>query len=280
MDAEDRQPRDPSPPNGASSDVWLAGVAAALDGSGLRVAVQPIVDLALGTTVGYEALSRFTGPPDAPPNVWFAKAAELGLGAPLDAMAMHLALSLRRSLPPNAFLSVNVDPTHLTDPDMTEVFRRAGNLSGLVVELTEHSEIDDYDAVSRRLQILRDKGARVAVDDAGSSQKGLQWLSVVAPDLVRLDRSLVADVATDESKRALVEMLGIFAAGFDAQIVAEGIERQEELDALVTLGVPLGQGYLLGRPSLVDWPTVDPHIATRVRSRVEQTRLQASAASG
>ncbi len=259
-----------SGPGPEGSDPWLAAIAEVLGGGGLRLAMQPIVDLVRGVTVGYEALSRFEGPPSAPPDVWFAQAKALGLGAALDALAVHLALGLRRALPGGAFLSLNVDPGHLTDPDLTEVFRRADSLDGLVVELTERAGVGDYDALSRRLQILRERGARVTVDDVGTSEGGVQWLTVVAPDFVRLDRSGVIGIDTDETKRAVVEMLGTFAGTIGAQVVAEGIERQEELDALVMLGVPLGQGYLLGRPSVVDWADVDPAIADRLRARAER----------
>ena len=257
----------PTPDGG---DPWLAAIADVLGGGGLRLAMQPIVDLVRGVTIGYEALSRFERPPSAPPDVWFAHAKALGLGAALDALAVHLALGLRRALPGGAFLSVNVDPAHLTDPDLTEVFRRVDTLDGLVVELTERAGVEDYDALSRRLHILRERGARVTVDDVGSSEGGVQWLTMVAPEFVRLDRSGVVGIDTDETKRAVVEMLRTFAGTIGAQVVAEGIERQEELDALVMLGVPLGQGFLLGRPSLVDWCDVDPAITARLQARADR----------
>lgn len=262
----------------AGTEAWRRAISTVLAGTGLRLAMQPIIDLVTGMTVGYEALSRFAGPPAAPPNVWFSQASMLGLGAPLDALAVHLALGLRRALPPGAFLSINVDPRHLTDPDMTEVFRRAGSLQGLVVELTEGADPGDAEAVARRLRILRDRGARVAVDDVGSNDSGLQWLAMLAPDFVRLDRSGVAGVDTDDTKCALVEMLDVFARTLGAQVIAEGIERQEELDRLVALGISLGQGYLIGWPSLVDPTEIDPAIGRRLRTRAE--RLVSSSGAG
>ena len=256
---------------------WTAAIELVLEGGGLAIAVQPVVDLARGVTVGFEALSRFTGPPTATPDVWFARAETLGLGGALDAATMRKAIALRSSIPQDCFLSVNLDPTHLSDPRIVAVFADMGDLRGLVVELTEHTVVSDYALLQTQLDALRDAGAKIAIDDTGSGYAGLQWLMSLSPDLVKLDRALVADIDADETKIALVAMLGEFVGRLDAWVLAEGIERQQELDALVRLGVPLGQGYLLERPTTDLWPDVKPeismHLKHRARSNQEVGRI-------
>jgi EAL domain-containing protein (putative c-di-GMP-specific phosphodiesterase class I) len=261
-------------PFGDPIDEWAGAIDAVLAGGGLAIAVQPVVDLARGVTVGYEALSRFTGPPLATPDVWFARAERLGLGAALDAATMRQAVALRSSIPEDCFLAINVDPNHLTDPRVVALFAEWGSLRGLVVELTEHTVVSDYGLLQSRLDVLRDAGARIAIDDTGSGYAGLQWLMSLAPDIVKLDRALVAGIDADETKLALVAMLGDFVSRIDSWMLAEGIERQQELDALVRLGVPLGQGYLLERPTTTLWPDVQPDISAHLKSR---TRARSAA---
>ncbi|GAC1534063.1 MAG: hypothetical protein NVS3B12_14340 [Acidimicrobiales bacterium] len=247
---------------------WFLAVSEALGGQGPDMAVQPIVDLARGAVVGYEALARFAGPISATPDVWFATAAKLGFGASLEAKALERGLALVSELPANCFLSVNLNPAYLVSDPVRTLFERQGSLTRLVLELTEHEAIADYNAVLGSIAELRDRGAKIAIDDAGSGYAGLQWLLTLAPDLVKLDRALVADVDRDPAKLALVKMFGALTGGMDAWLLAEGIERHGELDALVRLGVPLGQGFALGRPG-VAWTGTDPTVAARIRGRHE-----------
>src|SRR5215208_1693460 len=93
---------------------WAQAVTGVLDDpSRHRLVFQPVADLQRGTVAGYEALSRFAGPPDAGPDVWFEAAGRLGLGAELDARVLERVVGLRPELPPNCFLTVNLDPNHL-----------------------------------------------------------------------------------------------------------------------------------------------------------------------
>ena len=215
----------------------------------LKIVVQPIVDLARGVVCGYEALSRFTGPPDATPDRWFDAAGRLGRSGALEARAIEAALARRADLPINCFLTLNVSPHALAAQEVQDVFAQAGSLAGIVVELTEQSVVDDYDELLARLQPLRDAGALIAVDDAGAGYASLRHVLAIRPDLVKLDRSLADGVDRDPAKAAVVEMLGALAGRLDAWLLAEGIEREAELETLVGLGVPLAQGYLLARPT-------------------------------
>lgn len=246
---------------------WRHALERALAGDGLRLAAQPIVDTVQADVVGYEILARFTGPPEAPPNVWFDWAEALGLGAILDARIVELSLQMRDFLPSDTFLTINVVPHHLEDPALASVFTNAGSLDRVVLELTEHSAIDDYNSIATQLAPLRAAGAKVAIDDAGSGYAGLQWLMALSPDLIKLDRALIDHIDEDEVKTALVEMLGSFADRIDAWVLAEGVERIAELEVLLRLGVPLAQGYLFCKPTLDLWPMIDPRIHEHLRYR-------------
>lgn len=224
---------------------------AAIAGEGVRTVVQPIVDLARGQVTGYEALTRFDLVPDTGPDRWFAAAARAGRSAELEATTLSRALERRSDLPPNCFLTLNVEPSSLEHPAVTAVLDRAGDLTGLVLELTEHRPIDGVQ-LSPVLRRYRSAGARIAVDDAGAGYAGLQQILELRPDFLKLDRSLVTAVDRDLAKAGLVEMLGLFADRIDAWVIAEGLETEAEVDRVADLGVPLGQGWALGRPA-DDW---------------------------
>ena len=189
-----------------------------------------------------------------------------GRSAELESAALRTALAARSTLPPNCFLTLNVSPELLTTEEIRSVWRNEGNLGGLVVELTEQTPIDSYVGLEPDLNQLRAAGALIAVDDAGAGYAGLRHLLALRPSLIKIDRELIQDVDRDEAKRALIEMLGTFAGRVDAWILAEGVERVEELDALVSLGVPLVQGYYLARPA-PPWAGIDLDLAHRLASK-------------
>ncbi|MDT7578782.1 MAG: hypothetical protein QOK35_42 [Pseudonocardiales bacterium] len=233
----------------------------------LRMDFQPIVDTARGTVVGYESLARFSGPPHAPPDHWFARARAAGVGAELEARALRTALAARSALPPNCFLSVNVGPDALLSAPVAAVFTAAGDLRGVVVEITEETPVACYDALLAALAPLRAAGAQLAVDDAGSGFASLKHVMVLRPDFVKVDRDLVAGIDTDETKAAVVEALGMFTSRLDAWLIAEGVETTAELDRLLSLRVPLAQGYGLGLPRPVMGPA-DPEAVALCRRRM------------
>jgi len=246
---------------------WQRAIERVLSGTGLRLASQPIVDIVRARVVGYELLARFAGPPEAGPDVWFQWAETFGMGAALDQQVVTIALAMRQHLPPHTFLTINIDPLHLNDVGLVDLFTAAGSLEGVVIELTEHSVIDDYDAIVELLKPFRAAGAKIAIDDAGSGYAGLQWLHALSPDFVKIDRALIDHVDEDEIKTALVEMLGAMADRIDAWVIAEGVERASELDVLMRMGVPLVQGYLLARPSFEIWPTFNVDVLSPLTLR-------------
>lgn len=244
---------------------WPSLLADACRGVGVRSVYQPIADVARGIVAGYEALVRFDSGP-ANPELWFSAARHHGVEADLDAAALESALRCRADLPRNTFLAVNVAPASLCSPAVRSIWAGESSLTGLVVELTEQNAIASYAALEPDLDRLRAAGALIAVDDAGAGYAGLHHLLMLRPAIIKLDRALVTDLDLDETKRALVEMLGTFASRVDAWVLAEGIERPGELDALAALGIPLAQGYYLGRPGPA-WPALDPQAADQLVTR-------------
>ena len=229
----------------------------------IRPVFQPLVSLGSGEVVGYEALARFDDSRNLPPSWWFAQAHRFGLGAQLEAEAVRVALAEPRR-PEHAFLAVNLSPSALRSPAVQEVL--PDDLSGLVIEITEHEEILLDDGLQATLAPLRARGARIAVDDAGAGYAGLQQVMRMQADIIKLDRSLIQDIHADRVKAALVHSLVHFASETGADLCAEGIECLEELRTLVQLGVTLAQGYVLARPAPA-WAGVDPDAAAVCRSR-------------
>ena len=219
-----------------------------LAGSTVTMAFQPITDLATDAVVGVEALARFAGPPDRPPNEWFAEAAAVGLGAELELAAVRAALSAVDRFSQEIFVSVNVSPSTTVSPELVELVANAP-AHRIVVELTEHHRIDCYDTLLEALDRLRAHGARIAVDDAGAGHAGLQHILRLHPEVLKLDMALTRGIDADPARRALATALVHFAEDIDSVIVAEGVETTEELDVLRSLAVRCAQGYLLGRPA-------------------------------
>jgi EAL domain-containing protein (putative c-di-GMP-specific phosphodiesterase class I) len=258
--------------SGPQDTGWAEALAAACRGEGVTSVYQAIVDTRRGSVVGYEALTRFTGA-SIDPEQWFAAARRHGCAAELEAVALRSALIERANLPANCFLTVNVSPDLLASAPVRAVWLDEGDLGGLIVELTEQVPIESYLSLEPDLNQLRAAGALIAVDDAGAGYAGLRHLLSLRPALIKVDRALVQGVDRDAAKLALIEMLGAFAGRVDAWLLAEGVETVGELDTLAALGVPLVQGYLLGRPGPA-WAQVDVDVAVRLAAThpPQQTR--------
>jgi EAL domain-containing protein (putative c-di-GMP-specific phosphodiesterase class I) len=215
----------------------------------VRPVFQPIVDLERGVASGYEMLARFGSPIDAPPPEWLAQAERRGLGARLEALLVEIGVDALDRVPDNCFLTINVSPRAIGSEAVGAVLSSRTSLEGIVIEVTEQAAIDDYGDFEYVLRSLRAAGAAVAVDDAGAGYASLQHIVALRPQFVKLDRSLVSDLDRDEAKLAVIEALGTFCNRIDAWMVAEGVERQEEVEALQRLRVSLGQGGWLGMPA-------------------------------
>lgn len=218
-----------------------------LESGSLWPVYQPIVDLRTGEVVGVEALSRFAGPPRRSPDVWFADAAAVGLGVPLEVLAIRKAVEVLDQLPAPVYLSVNVSPQTAASDELACALAEVP-VDRLVLEITEHAEVSDYEGLNRGVNRLRTRGARLAVDDTGSGFASMRHVLRLAPDIVKLDTTLTSDIDSDSFLRALGFSLRSFASAIDAEVIAEGIETSRELDALRFLGVSYGQGYFLRAP--------------------------------
>jgi len=225
-----------------------ARVLAAMAGDSVRSVFQPIVDLSTLEVCGFEVLSRFEIAPQRPPNQWFDDATAVGLRPQLEMHAIRRALARPCQMPGATFLSVNASPETLLSEDFTNVL---GGLDGgrLVVEVTEHAAVEDYEPLERAIGSLRRRGVRLAIDDAGAGFSSLKHIVCLLPEFIKLDLFLIRDINVDPVKRAVVAgMLGV-ASQIGAKVVAEGVETAEELRVLTDLGVDCGQGYYLGRPA-------------------------------
>lgn len=218
-----------------------------LQGEALHMVFQPIAELSTGQTVGAEALARFDAQPRWPPNRWFAEAAEVGLGVELELAAVRIALPALDGLPSDTYLSVNVSAITATTAMLADLLDGVRG-ERVVVELTEHSRVEDYPSLLGALEVLRLRGVRVAVDDAGAGYAGLQHILRLRPDIIKLDIELTRELHLDPVRRALATSLVAFCQDIDAVLIAEGIETAEELDTLRSLGVSWGQGYHIARP--------------------------------
>ena len=226
----------------------VARVRAALEDPGvLTVVFQPVFDITRMRIVGVEALSRFGADPAAPPDVWFAEAEAVGRRQELEMAALGRAFDVLVDLPSALFFSVNASPETILGDEFRALI---GMTTGkrLVVEITEHAVVEDYDAIARVTEEIRKSGGRLAVDDVGAGFASLRHILRLSPDVIKIDRSLTSGVDRDTGARALSRALIAFAAAIDGTVVAEGIERQEELETLRDLGVGFGQGHYLARP--------------------------------
>ena len=208
---------------------------------------QPIVEMATGRVVGAEALARFPGWRQIPPNQWFAEAAEVGLGVDLELAAVENALAQLDRLPRDAYLSFNAGPETVLSRRFRSLVHSVAP-ARLVIELTEHADVADYSALTRSLESLRISGVRVAVDDAGAGFSSLQHILNLRPDIIKLDRALVSGVDADPARRSLATALMTFANEIGARVIAEGIESNREHTVLRRLGVRYGQGFHFARP--------------------------------
>ena len=208
---------------------------------------QPIVDVATAAPVGYEALTRFTS--GVSPSVTFADARSVGLEADLELATLTASLASARRLPSGAWLSLNVSPGLVAaSRRLAGVLRQADR--PIVLEVTEHVPVEDYGELRRAIDRLRPR-VRVAVDDAGSGVANFGHIVELRPAFVKLDIGLVRGIDTDRTRQALIVGLLHFANESASLTIAEGVETPEELATLRRLGVPLAQGYLLGRPAAV-----------------------------
>jgi EAL domain-containing protein (putative c-di-GMP-specific phosphodiesterase class I)/DNA-binding NarL/FixJ family response regulator len=225
----------------------LARVRSVIDDDAFEMVYQPIVALAENRVVGVEALARFNTEPRRSPDVWFGDAVAVGLGTELDMAAAEKALRILPALPPGVDLFVNVNPESIFSDRFAELMGGV-RAESVVLELTEHAPIRDYDRLRASVAALRDTGYRIAVDDVGAGYASLRHLLNLRPDVLKIDISLCRFIDADRARQLLAGALASLGRELGATVVAEGIETAAELQAVRDLGIDAAQGYYLGRP--------------------------------
>ncbi|HET9422559.1 MAG TPA: GGDEF and EAL domain-containing protein [Nocardioides sp.] len=227
--------------DGRSSVVIDAGAGdGAHPGASVRAVYQPIVDLSTGETVAFEALSRFQG---RDPVEVFATATRQGAGPALEAAAIREALAGWDRPEP---LSLNTSLTSLLSPEVQQELPT--DLSRIIIEITEGDLVDYSPEMMLMLDGMRARGVRIAIDDLGVGFSNVERVVTIDPDIIKIDMSLIRSVDANPMLQAVIASCVVFARKTGAQLVAEGVETAQERDYLHRAGVPLAQGYLLGRP--------------------------------
>jgi EAL domain-containing protein (putative c-di-GMP-specific phosphodiesterase class I) len=214
---------------------------------GPAVALQPIVELSTGIRVGSEALSRFPAAWEMTPDVVFAEAHSVGRGDHLELLALRRAAEHLDRV--DGYVAMNISPGTLLTRAASELLAELP-VERVLLELSEHDQVDDYDALAAVLDPFRAAGLRLAIDDVGAGFSSLRHIVVTSPDVIKIDRSLVSGVDTDAVRTILIRSLVDFAGGLGAHVVAEGVETAEEAAVLLALGVDYGQGWYFGRPAV------------------------------
>jgi EAL domain-containing protein (putative c-di-GMP-specific phosphodiesterase class I) len=213
----------------------------------LHLEFQPIVSLHDGEVVGMEALARFPTLKNATTEV-FADARRLQIGHDLELRAVAAALDELPRLPAGTYLAINVGPATAASAEFVDLLRTT-DTHRIVVEITEHEAVEDYEALTAALDTLGALGVRLAIDDVGTGFSGLDQILRLSPDTLKIDGALVHDVDASPDKQAMIAALLNFARRVGTTVVAEHVETAEELATLRALGVAYGQGYLFGRPT-------------------------------
>jgi EAL domain-containing protein (putative c-di-GMP-specific phosphodiesterase class I) len=187
------------------------------------------------------------------PAMLFNLANRANLVAELDRACVQCAMSSADDIPDGTLLFANVLPALINDASFRAGMIRGGNgkhltPSRIVLEVNEGVAVRSYDILAKGIAELRANGIRVAVDDLGAGHTNLDQVLRLEPDFLKLDISLIRDVHQSPRKQALIESVVTMSKAVGATVIAEGIEESKERDALISLGVAWGQGFLFAKP--------------------------------
>lgn len=217
----------------------------------LVMVYQPIYRLADNHLMNFEALARIQGEPARSPDIWFNEAIEVGRGTALELMAVEEALKGLHALPPQTSLSLNLSPDAIFNCDFGKLFNDFP-CDRLIIELTEHEPVSDYDALRERLAPYRSAGLRLAIDDVGAGYASFRHILDLGPDLIKLDTTLTRNIDSDIARQTLAQAITVFGRKMGCEVIAEGVETIEELETLRAIGATKVQGYVIGRPMTLE----------------------------
>jgi diguanylate cyclase (GGDEF)-like protein/PAS domain S-box-containing protein len=238
-----------------------AAIADAVVDSAFTLAFQPIVELATGEIVGFEALVRWPHPRWGmiQPDQFITLAEETGHIVQLGSWVLRQAAAdtvrwqrrVQRERP--LYISVNVSARQFRDPGFVDTVRQVLATSGLapsalLLELTESVLLRRDDRIRTDLEELKRIGVRLAIDDFGTGYSSLSYLRELPIDVLKIDKSFVEGIATSEQRLALAEVIIRIAKTLRLTVMAEGIENEVQRDLLISMGCQFGQGYLMARP--------------------------------
>jgi diguanylate cyclase (GGDEF)-like protein len=241
-------------------DAVRAELSGALDGEQLELHYQPIVDICSQQIVGFEALLRWRHPERGliSPLEFIPLAEETGLIVPIGRWVLQEATRQgaewqNRSPLGRLRMSVNVSVRQFQHPDLVgdvaEALQRSGmDPSLLTLEITESLFAQDIEETTRKIELLKNMGARLALDDFGTGYSSLSYLRRFPIDTLKIDKSFIDGVTTSPEGRAVVAAITQLGETLHLEVVAEGLETADQVEALRELGCPLGQGYHFAKP--------------------------------
>jgi diguanylate cyclase (GGDEF)-like protein len=281
----------------AERDYALASsLRVALDDELLDMHYQPVVELATGAVVGYEALARWTHRErgEVSPELFVPVAERVGLSRQLDRWAVRRGVrdlqQLRGSdaVAVDAYVAINLSARHLGDEHLESAIVSATENAGLppgdvCLEITEGAVMHDIQATAQVLTNLRERGYRIAIDDFGTGHSSLAYLRDLPITALKVDRSFVQDMSTDDDVYAIVASIVQMAHAIGVDTVAEGVETLDQARQLRDLGCTAAQGWLWDKampaadlavaPRRYDVPTDGANRPDRRRTRRPQIEL-------
>lgn len=244
----------------------------------IKTVFQPIISLKNGELLGYECLSR--GPQESyfenPENL-FDYARAIGSLWELEFLCRIKALENVSRSNLNELIFINVDPHIINDENFKKGFTKEFlnkyhiNLGNVVFEITEKSAAADIASFSKLIRNYKDQGYKIAIDDAGSGYSGLKLITDIHPHFIKLDMNLIRNIDKEGIKFALIKTFYEFCLVTDIKLIAEGIETENELNALIDIGIEYGQGYYIQKPS-DSIPDIDSDLKNHIQLRNERKK--------
>jgi EAL domain-containing protein (putative c-di-GMP-specific phosphodiesterase class I) len=238
----------------AVSEPSRADVLGLIDEGSLAVVYQPLVDIrgddaASRPAIGFESLARF---PYSTPPEWFKLAGSAGVGLDLELLAIKAGIQGFASRDADPFLALNLSNATFLSPQLTAAIDGI-DPGRIVLELSDTARIRSYEVTRRAIDALRERGIRLAVDDVGAGEIDMWHILRLDPEVIKLDRHLVADHQNVRRNDALIKGITTMARDLGIMVIAEAIETERERQRLLDLGVEFGQGYLFGKPEPLQW---------------------------